>query len=1595
MSTIFHTINIEKPSDIIRRLRNTKSLFIIDDHITAGDLSLNDISYIENKMKETNIEIITYSLLGEKKIICEENEENEINENLKNRNSKKVQKTSTHSRKTPLNSRKNSSHLKKTLQAMKNVQLYDILEKYKSLTPPYLKIGSPCILKSKQFEEFALRKIIDFSKIETLIIFSKSINKKFSDFLYSHFFDFNSELNKLKRNSKKVESVAEIEKMVKNNINIHFFIQEIDKITEKCLEELNSQEIKIENNEIEDSSNCISSDFFTIEDENKAEDLSNDIKEIFLPEKNGNNLETISIRTLLNNLFVYLKQKGLQTQKNLMLFSNPKVINILVCCIKYYILEKYPNVENNFEEINNSYFDIYNILRKSEEFLSFLENFVDYYFLLRKELFYCKKIAKENPVAGIKIGHEKMDIKYFMNNDIMNQNKVETFADSFLGQDENPTKKNCIFYNQEFRDFIEKNLKKENNFDFDYEEYKKISSSQTLNNTMTVIKKLYENNFIYLEKALIKKEFDVLEIDNGENEEVDINFFDINKKNIANTTKNSNPNNIYLGHGTSRKKRGELIFKQKCTYTLPSFFGENKIFSSIKTNKKEAIQDCSIQTLNYLIEMGYIDKNYNPTLKIFNLKFFENLQTVIFKDFDICTENQKLESDDIQIILKNRKIVLSRTNAPAKAALNELLKKETKVKEFKKFLNFDFTKINKICYCMISNKCLKSTEIHISTITLESTIGYLRNIFINVNSGSFIKHYTIESAKSDDFSPLKNIEYIPRLLKEKKRGEKIFAEIFVDITNKTECFDYFNDIDDRIKFVEKSSSILIDSFNLKTSAHLHLNGVALFEQSNISSHTKKKLCAVNFTKEEIKYLEVINFFIFSSNSQKQGDFTDLKYNYLVVPLVVQEGKVYLEVVALFKMFTDIYSETKIDIKNFRHVSSILENSKEATKEEICLNILRKSNLSFLDVPQKIQKNSYLKKKSFDDVLFKILNFQNTEEEKDLADIENKNENGKPLMASFYISKPNAWFLEIAQNICSVGLKSKTTITPNFESTKIKDQVIHMLNLAKSYEVCEMFYGKNLEFYGTTQYIPKDCKSEKKRSTIRKKTKKTFFKSKPKKIKKIDTDSLISDSFSSFISVDTNYDFSRLLDLTCIALTRQFSKNSYEKLEFIGDTVLKHLVSKNMAVIFLEMMSTVRKKKDYHKEDLNISEDKFNPIKFIISSKCKFVCNKTLEIKLKALNIDNLVSDHIRIVPPKLYDVKSFSRDKILENCNNELLKNFIKDNYEIESSELTDFFGLSMLTKFIPNMHLGRKTYSDIAEAMIGAFFLDNGLDAAGKICSKFGLTDEDNRKRMETSLKQNILMDFDHLEFVGEKRKDLHNLFIFNGILPSEEIKKVEKILNYEFKNKGNLEKALIHPSLGLEFKGPTFDFLDKDDEFCTNYCAYEFLEFIGDEILDLIIIEDLFKEKGVYPYVTQEEEIKNLTNIPDTSFKSSSKKYKEKKCRDINDFDPKDFHFYKVNRLSNKALGMVLMKTGLHEFVKINISVEEIELNINKGYKDFIENIEGEYEEGSNWLNKKKFGDMFEGIIGAVYLDCGFNREIISDKLSHIFDIIKYKRY
>ena len=62
------------------------------------------------------------------------------------------------------------------------------------------------------------------------------------------------------------------------------------------------------------------------------------------------------------------------------------------------------------------------------------------------------------------------------------------------------------------------------------------------------------------------------------------------------------------------------------------------------------------------------------------------------------------------------------------------------------------------------------------------------------------------------FSPLKNIEYIPRLLKEKKRGEKIFAEIFVDITNKTECFDYFNDIDDRIKFVEKSSSILIDSF---------------------------------------------------------------------------------------------------------------------------------------------------------------------------------------------------------------------------------------------------------------------------------------------------------------------------------------------------------------------------------------------------------------------------------------------------------------------------------------------------------------------------------------------------------------------------------------------------------------------------------------------------------------------------------------------------------------------------------------------------------------------------------------------------------------
>ena len=129
-----------------------------------------------------------------------------------------------------------------------------------------------------------------------------------------------------------------------------------------------------------------------------------------------------------------------------------------------------------------------------------------------------------------------------------------------------------------------------------------------------------------------------------------------------------------------------------------------------------------------------------------------------------------------------------------------------------------------------------------------------------------------------------------------------------------------------------------------------------------------------------------------------------------------------------------------------------------------------------------------------------------------------------------------------------------------------------------------------------------------------------------------------------------------------------------------------------------------------------------------------------------------------------------------------------------------------------------------------------------------------------------------------------------------------------------------------------------------------YERLEFLGDSVLDLLVVEQLLKE---YP----KEDPGKLTNL-------------------------------KQSVVCNKSLAQISLHLELDRFVLIDSPRfrEEVEVIRSKLSRD--ENDQLEIVEFQETL--KILGDLFESFVGSIYQDSGFNIELTRDL---IFDKILYK--
>lgn len=138
-------------------------------------------------------------------------------------------------------------------------------------------------------------------------------------------------------------------------------------------------------------------------------------------------------------------------------------------------------------------------------------------------------------------------------------------------------------------------------------------------------------------------------------------------------------------------------------------------------------------------------------------------------------------------------------------------------------------------------------------------------------------------------------------------------------------------------------------------------------------------------------------------------------------------------------------------------------------------------------------------------------------------------------------------------------------------------------------------------------------------------------------------------------------------------------------------------------------------------------------------------------------------------------------------------------------------------------LSLSTKILADVVESLIGAAFLEGGYDKALKCINLF--VPENNLKPLHNRLESMFLR-------AGN-----------SSSIPSSNLPDLETLMGYEFKHKALLVEAITHPSYTSDM----------------NTVSYQRLEFLGDALLDMLVVPSLFHHP------------KNMSHIDMHLFKAS----------------------------------------------------------------------------------------------------------------------------
>uniref|UniRef100_A0A1D1ZF59 Endoribonuclease Dicer 3a n=1 Tax=Anthurium amnicola TaxID=1678845 RepID=A0A1D1ZF59_9ARAE len=250
-----------------------------------------------------------------------------------------------------------------------------------------------------------------------------------------------------------------------------------------------------------------------------------------------------------------------------------------------------------------------------------------------------------------------------------------------------------------------------------------------------------------------------------------------------------------------------------------------------------------------------------------------------------------------------------------------------------------------------------------------------------------------------------------------------------------------------------------------------------------------------------------------------------------------------------------------------------------------------------------------------------------------------------------------------------------------------------------------------------------------------------------------------------------------LILEAITTVRCCENFSLERLELLGDSILKYAVSCNLFLKYPQK----------HEGQLS-------------ACRSRAVCNATLYKLGISCNLQGYIRD-AAFDPRRWVAPGQACLRPVHCKCDADTSKVPMKVKYEKGESPL-------VIGKACDNGHrwICSKTISDCVEALIGAYYVGDGLSAAFSFMKWLGMEVDVEPKWVEEAVKSTSLWSF----------------------LPKlEEIEVLESKLKYKFSVRGLLLEAITHASQ-----------LELDACYC-----YQRLEFLGDSVLDLLITWHLFK--------------------------------------------------------------------------------------------------------------------------------------------------------